>query len=321
MASSILTFTLLSTSLLAATSTAQQTPPPTILSCADVNCPTDPGPTTNNICTLGNTTYSDVGVVKVPVTPLFGSDLTWVEAITVIDSKANRTFIKDFYLASDPGSDLSDGNTVGACALFFTKINDGVGFRGDEKIGTCANALSERCVEKMVQTAEAAEISGMEGAEACDALQKAFEGKVVDDECLHVAGGTWTGVEVKALTGPGAPSPITPEQNSTSNCWPVSPNSYSLISVMRISTTGDYYLSTGIRNLLNIVPVLTVFYPRGNGSSIAALKPEAQLACLKAIEESVESNLTMKSNGAAKLDTGVSMSAVLAGALAVYWNF
>ena len=39
------------------------------------------------------------------------------------------------------------------------------------------------------------------------------------------------------LTGPGAPKPITPEQNASSNCWPIQPKSYDLARVMRIDTT------------------------------------------------------------------------------------
>ena len=120
----------LSISLLATKTSAQEDhPPPVILSYADVNCPTDPsGKSSSNIYALVETVYSEVGVVKIPKHPLSASGLAWVEGITSFNTESNRTFIKDYYLASHPAINLSDGNATGVYALFFTKTNDSLGF-------------------------------------------------------------------------------------------------------------------------------------------------------------------------------------------------
>jgi len=74
--------------------------PQIILSCAEVNCPTRPK-VASNMCTVTNTTYSDVGVVKIQGAPSSLPGLTWVEAIAGDDTVALRWFIKDFYFAAD----------------------------------------------------------------------------------------------------------------------------------------------------------------------------------------------------------------------------
>ena len=174
--------------------------PQIILSCAEVNCPTRPK-VASNMCTVTNTTYSDVGVVKIQGAPSSLPGLTWVEAIAGDDTVAPRRFIKDFYLAADPQSKI---NSTGACALFFTKLSTSVVFRDDTRPitnsqGTCAQALSEECVAKMLQRARAVDLDGLSTAEACSQLQSVFEGKI-DQECVaFLPGTTWTGVEATGM--------------------------------------------------------------------------------------------------------------------------
>lgn len=65
--------------------------------------------------------------------------------------------------------------------------------------GTCAQALSEECVAKMLQRARAVDLDGLSTAEACSQLQSVFEGKI-DQECVaFLPGTTWTGVEATGM--------------------------------------------------------------------------------------------------------------------------
>ncbi|KAK0616580.1 hypothetical protein B0T14DRAFT_249776 [Immersiella caudata] len=204
----------------------------TIQSCADVQCPTK-GTTTTVSCTLTNETYTNVGVAKIPDT----SGLSWVQAIVGKDLET-RHFIKDFFLASN-NLNVTDG---GACALFFTKVSDRVKWvEGtlpvDVSQGTCAQAMSESCVRKLVERAKGVDLRGLAGEQACGKLQTEFKANL-DGECAGAVAGTrWMGVEARVLSGAGAPEPITPEQNVSSNCWPVQPKSFDLTRVMRIDTT------------------------------------------------------------------------------------
>jgi hypothetical protein len=167
----------------------------TIQSCADVQCPTK-STTATVACTLTNETYTNVGVSKIPDT----SGLTWVEAIVGKDLET-RHFFKDFFLATDPALDNVAG--AGACAIFFTKVSGKVKwtestFPVDVAQGTCAQAMSDQCVSKLIQRAKGVGLQGLRGEEACSKLKSAFATNL-DAECGDFATGTtgWTGVEAR----------------------------------------------------------------------------------------------------------------------------
>lgn len=236
----------------------------TILSCADVKCPTFPNRATND-CKITSNSYSNVGVSKIPTPPSSFSGLTWVEAIAVDDSNKQRRFVKDFYLGSDPNT-KADG--TGACALFFTKVSNNVAFNDPTRDittdqGTCAQAMSQDCVDKLLQRARAVDLEGLSGGDACSQLRSVFEGKI-DTECASFAAGTaWSGVEAKGaryhsgnlcrvimlilgaeLIGSGAPSSIASSQNASTNCWPIEPKSYNLTPITSIVTNVCSFLIT-----------------------------------------------------------------------------
>lgn len=173
----------------------------TILSCAEVQCPTLPNQSTND-CNITSKSYSNIGISRIPGAPVSLTGLTWVEAVTLDDTKPPRRFVKDFYLASDPRADI---NTTGACALFFTNVSNTVDFSDDPRgilnsQGTCAQAMSEQCVGKMLQRARGVDLQGLSSKDACAQVQSLFEGKM-DPECSTFSvGTTWSGVEAKGMS-------------------------------------------------------------------------------------------------------------------------
>lgn len=87
------------------------------------------------------------------------------------------------------------------------------------------------------------------------------------------------------LTGPQAPKPLTAAENSTSNCYPTLPKTNSLTPVAAFNASISNLISPLIDDIFRITPVLTVFIPT-NGSGNATLQQiEAQLTCLKPIDE------------------------------------
>ncbi|KAK1834383.1 hypothetical protein QBC39DRAFT_252843 [Podospora conica] len=286
--------------LLTLTATAQKT----ILSCADVDCPPRPGSNgVNNACTLTNSTYANVGVSRIPGPTAPG--MTWVEAIQVEDLSDGRHFIKDFYLGTDPRASFLPG-----CALFFTQTSPKAQWTTGSSLvsqGTCAEALSTGCVAKMVDRAAGVDVKGLGGEEACERVKEVFEEGVVDGECrdFFSSGGSWRGLEARAITGPGAPKPITAAQNASSDCWPVEPRGYDLTPVLKMNTTGGVVAPAGERALFNVVPILTVFFPTGNAAG-SVVRSEAQLTCIKPIDLSVKSQSTMVGNdgGAGRASAG-----------------
>ncbi len=165
-----------------------------IIGCADVGCPTNPGRTSAS-CTLVDKTFNVVGVAEIPTDSDALAGLSWVQGVEAETSDGKRTFEKSFYLGAKPGLDLTD---TGACALFFSKVSDRVKF-GDEdpevSKGTCQQALSEGCVNAILNRAKKVNVDGLSVGDACEALQKDFE-QNVDSECGSFATtGRWSGLE------------------------------------------------------------------------------------------------------------------------------
>lgn len=159
----------------------------TILSCADVLCPLANDGTTSAQCTLLDTSYTAVGVASVPSRP----DLAWVQAVTAHDAREldgdgnlnptpdnpmKRTFINDFFLASQPGA---GGGGGGACALFFRNVTKDADWppvpSHTTSQGTCADAMGEACIDAMVKRARAVDVGGLGVEEACEKVRGGFE--------------------------------------------------------------------------------------------------------------------------------------------------
>ncbi|KAH8602513.1 hypothetical protein B0O99DRAFT_302 [Bisporella sp. PMI_857] len=267
----------------------------TIVGCLDVNCPQEPNNTTENNCIISDKIFENIGLARIPV--VASSNLTgfsWLEGASEDGGKEGdnlRTFHKSFYLGTPPDKDL---NGTGACALFFEKVQNLRAFDGipDYTVsqGTCQNALGDQCVNALTKRARELDLSGLRSAEACTKLQATFQ-ENMDDACKVYATATkWEGISVLPLSGPDASGPITPDQNSTSNCWPILPKQYNLTPVTSTSTQGDYMENTTHAILFGVTPILTLFYP-GNGSLLA--QPESQLTCMKIIRNSIEGNKTI----------------------------
>lgn len=130
-----------------------------------------------------------------------------------------------------------------------------------------------------------------------------------------------------ALTGSGAPEPITSQQNASSTCWPVTAKQDDLTlvtdylvpvstlikfvpSFLRLigTTPSDQYLfSSQGSDLIDdvakaqwaITPILTILYPDGEGSPLNTT--DAALSCIKVVGPSRASLDTMD-NGSTDAD-------------------
>ena len=224
-----------------------------ILSCADVGCPITSG-TTAATCTVVDRTFNAVGVVGIDSSVGSLKGLSWVKGVGAHNANSTeRAFDQSFYLGT-PGTFDFDG--TGACALFFTQVSDRVKF-GDGDVtrtqGTCHDAMTDSCVSALVDRAKKVDFQGLSGTAACDKLQKDFSDNL-DSACASFAvGSRWTGIQAKgtcvphlqtrtnsdksALSGDGAPDPISSQQNKTSTCWPVLPKSDALTFIQSTNAT------------------------------------------------------------------------------------
>lgn len=154
----------------------------TIVGCADVQCP-DKSDNPTPDCRVLDETFVSIGLARIPVEANSLKGISWVQGNGAIENEnANRTYIKNFYLGTPP--DFSFNNT-GACALFFGNVSSNVDFKGqdiDTRQGTCAQAMSESCVSKLISRAEGLDYDGLSTEEACEKLEKEFRDNL-DSEC------------------------------------------------------------------------------------------------------------------------------------------
>ncbi|RSL80405.1 hypothetical protein CEP51_006607 [Fusarium floridanum] len=259
--------------------TAQDDLPQTIVGCDYLDCPFGDGTPRYQWanCTLADKDYTAVGFSRIPLssdTPWPG--LSWLYGAEQ-DSSASSTFEKNFYLGAPPETDFSD---VTACAIFFRNASGAVVFQGSSRTsqGTCEDAMSKDCVAALNKQAAAVDVDGLSAKDACSKVKDDLL-ETMDPDCYSWARDRdWNNITAVPLSGPDAPKPISREENSTSNCWPVSPKNYSLTKVESyvVDRTGE----DDDESPNSVVPILTVFFP---GDSDTIPEPESQMNCIKTV--------------------------------------
>ena len=214
-----------------------------ILSCADVSCPYDG---VNPTCTVVNDTFIGVGIVPIPDLPDVLSGTSLIKAVglsqsdddtqNVVEVRAsdtigpNTTFRSAYYLGTPASLDPSK---LSGCLVVFHDNRDGLHFNSlgdvpniEMDTGFCADVISQDCTNELQNMA----MEAMEHTESCRALDQMLQNtptKSCDDFAgLYRGLGSYTVVDASNL------SPITKEDNSTSDCWPVFPKEAQLSSVL-----------------------------------------------------------------------------------------
>lgn len=280
----------------------------------------------------------------------------------------NATFTDAFYLATPPSPDtqqiLSDSE-VPACAVFFRRVN--ATFPGSDTslasaTGTCASAMHQGCIDALTRRASQLDVGNSSSSEAvCARLQAEFE-QNLDAECAQYAYGldAWQDVSVLCkrhcrfkqfswganddyfsflLLAIAGRVPITTEQNTSSNCWPILPKADDLTLIgefgnfVSLHKHLDYLkLQQGIladvlyeksnfdentdsAMLYEMTPILSVFYPGGGneGDSLVS-SAEAQLTCLKVVQQSYGEPQTPPSKGSAPRSMLMSIEVLMGAA-------
>ncbi|KAI1774802.1 hypothetical protein F4818DRAFT_73676 [Hypoxylon cercidicola] len=258
----------------------------TIVGCVEVECPAA-ADNVNDNCAIADTgSFPSIGLTRVPTDNSALSGLSWVKGFNITDANSQRTFHNSFYLGTPP--DLNLSNSTGGCAVFLHGASGSLSFGQNETSataeGTCADAMGSLCVDALVSRARtlvegyANEDDRPSISDTCARLQRDLEdGR--DDACASISNGDWSNFVGAALTGEGAPQPISQQQNSSSTCWPVIPKQDGLTLISEYHTTGSDLVEDAERAQWAITPVLTVFYSAGNGSLVTDV--DASLSCVK----------------------------------------
>ncbi|KAI1378583.1 hypothetical protein F4677DRAFT_411307 [Hypoxylon crocopeplum] len=302
----------------------------TIVGCVEVDCPAA-ADNVNDNCTVADTgSFPFIGLTRVPTSNTALAGLSWVKGFSIIDSSEGRNFHSSYYLGTPPA--LSLNSSTGGCAVFLHGAEGELHFGGqndttDTAQGTCASAMGNSCVDALVSRAR----SLVEGytrdsnrpsiSDACAQLQSDLEDSM-DDACLPISRGSWSNFTGVALTGDGAP--LAHSQDS-SPCWPITPKEDELTLVSEYDIAGSQLVSDAEDAQWAITPILTVFYPEGDGSIVNGV--DASMSCIKVMGPPLASLDTMSADdpnsGAAALSSSYSWASAalcvaIAASLALY---
>ncbi|RYP76958.1 hypothetical protein DL770_007132 [Monosporascus sp. CRB-9-2] len=250
----------------------------TIVGCADVHCP-NPEDSTDNVCTLVDRTFGDIGLARVPTDI---EELSWVRGNNITDDEGERIITSSFYLGTP--FELDTGDTRACAAFFHQSTARFPGDHVDTAQGTCEQAgVDSVCIDALVARARALRIE--DGEDACERLQEDFLDNL-DRECRGVAGtDRWESVTVRPIFGPGAPDVILSSDNLTSNCWPIEPKQHDLAFIESHEVTTRNLTAANTNDLFyDVTPILTVFYGAENG---LVANFSSQMTCLKVVNSSV----------------------------------
>ncbi|RYP05411.1 hypothetical protein DL764_003836 [Monosporascus ibericus] len=262
---------------LAGLSTAQELSS-TIVGCADVHCP-NPEDSTDNVCTLVDRTFGDIGLARIPTDI---EELSWVRGNNITDDEGERRITSSFYLGTP--FELDTGDTRACAAFFHQSTARFPEDRADTAQGTCEQAnIDSACIDALVARARTLRID--DGEDACERLQEDFLDNL-DRECRGLAGtDRWESVRVRPIFGPGAPDVILSSDNLTSNCWPIEPKQHDLAFIESHEVTTRNLTAARTDDMFyDVTPILTVFYGAENG---LVANFSSQITCLKVVNSSV----------------------------------
>ena len=182
-----------------------------IAGCAEVQCPNPIEDSTENVCTLQNRTFTDVGMRRFGGGPIDATELAWVQGSGRSNSSSDGgegvRVSSAFYLGTPFEYDAGD---VRACAAFFHRTSDIVtagagagnddGDDGSRAISCEQMGFARPCADALASRARALEVGG--GEDACAALEDDLR-ENLDRACAGIAGGDeWEDLRVRREYAP-----------------------------------------------------------------------------------------------------------------------
>ncbi|KAI5864851.1 hypothetical protein GGS23DRAFT_619541 [Durotheca rogersii] len=305
----------------------------TIVGCADLECPAaNTQVATTDNCTVADVgSYPLIGLTRVPTSASALQGLSWTQGFSIADDDAGRHFRRAYFLGEPPELDVAGSTDTGGCAILVHGLSEGLAFGPDGPSeagqGTCADALGAECVSAILDRARAV-AAGFTGDgrpadtfTGCARIRRDLANNTID-ACLPAVRGLLTDMDAVALTGSDAEQRISPEKQSASSCWPITPKEDRLTLVAEFERVGTNQVQDTQSAAWAITPILTVFYPTGAQSLVTEI--DASLSCVKIVGPSRASLPTMSSgepeSGAAGLSAPESwgLGAFAAAALALY---
>ncbi|KAF7540632.1 hypothetical protein G7054_g1252 [Neopestalotiopsis clavispora] len=255
----------------------------TIVGCNDVACPQKNG---YDECTVTDDVFVGVGLTRIPGLPDSFEGLSIVKGVNVSaagptaeSNGTDRQYRSVYYLGAPEGQDL-DG--LEGCAIFFPH-DGGRQFDGSKRSsnqGTCQDIYEPTCIDDLTQEALALwENSTATGDDRCTSVRDALAEADLPS-CVDFTGdgqGLGSDFTVQSLSGL---SPITGDQNSSSDCWPITPKTDNLFEISEDTALNGYNASNFDDEVYKISRVLTLLSSSTNDTS-------SQLTCVKVVAKEV----------------------------------
>lgn len=190
-----------------------------IVGCDAVQCPVV---NDEHHCQVGNDTFLDIGLTRIPDVPDALEDFSIVKGVNISLTKRDdeELFTSVYYLGYPENVSLDE---VHGCAVFFDP--PGKTFP-ENTTGTCSDIIDPECIAGIQEVAEAAlSYKYIDGI--CRILQTELEDSNIS-ACSNYTG-TGEGIErsVFAISLSNLTN-IEGQQNATSDCWPMLPKSANL---------------------------------------------------------------------------------------------
>lgn len=202
--------------------------PEDLVGCNDVSCPNQ-GPFDR--CMVEDHTFMGIGLARVPDVPSSFEGLSLVRGVNVTQdiSQTNdtypRAFISTYYLGMPSEMDAAD---LSGCAVIFNEGPSGRfgGGGGDipASYGSCPDVMDEECMDALTERARS--FARDSGPNRCQRLERNLTQDPIS-ECSDFSGknrglGNFTITPLNNLSA---------VDNSSSNCWPITPKSDRLFEI------------------------------------------------------------------------------------------
>jgi hypothetical protein len=252
--------------------------------CAAVNCPNRYENMLSPTCQVEQTDMRLIGLLSTN-SKLLSSDITWIIGDSGLQTTIQgneRTVTRSFYVGTPESVNLAAPDlSIRGCAFFVISPDTGAYQVYDQgapqyvNTASCAGSMGETCVKDMTSKVErlARSVSAISTNIFCNSIAEELQ-KDPPSSCYILT--QRPRIQAIALTGPGAPQPILPSENGTSNCWPTLPKSNNLTKVFEYDHLAQL---TEWVPWLGYTPLITVFSP-----GYATGDVEVDLQCMTIVD-------------------------------------
>ncbi|KAH7259838.1 hypothetical protein NW759_002708 [Fusarium solani] len=267
-----------------------------IVGCDAVQCPVV---NDEHHCQVGNDTFLDIGLTRIPDVPDALEDFSIVKGVNISTTKkGDELFTSVYYLGYPQNVSLDE---VHGCAVFFDP--PGKTFP-ENTTGTCSDIIDPECIDGIQEVAASAlTYKYVDGI--CRDLQRELEDSNIS-ACNNYTG---TGEGIRRSVFAISLSNLTNiegQENATSDCWPILPKSANLAPLFYSfrSWDGGPFPQSAYDEVHKITPVLTLFMAKSNSKNVVN-KTVGRMSCIQ-----IESTWTPESSVAAPKSL-VSMLAIV----------